>query len=73
MYGMHKTTLYLPKKLKAALSRAAAMRGCSEAELLREALREVLGRMPPPRPRLPLFHSGKPKLAENVEKALAGR
>ena len=33
-----KTTLYLPDELKRALERVAAERGCSEAELVREAL-----------------------------------
>lgn len=72
MYGMHKTTLYLPAELKAALARAAAARRCSEAELLRAALREMVGRTTPPQPRLPLFHSRKRRLAERVEQALAG-
>lgn len=77
MYGMdkggtQKTTIYLPKALKAALSRAAAARGCSEAELVREALRDVAAKSTPPQPRLPLFRSGKPRLAERVETALAG-
>jgi plasmid stability protein len=72
MYGMQKTTLYLPDELKAALSRAAASRGCSEAELLREALRDVVARTTAPQPRLPLFHSRKPRLAEQVDRALAG-
>ncbi len=32
MYGMKKTTVYLPDELKAALERAAAAQGRSEAE-----------------------------------------
>jgi hypothetical protein len=72
MYGMQKTTVYVPDELKHALSRAAAARGCSEAELIREALRAVTARAVTPRPRLPLFKSRKPRLAERVDKALAG-
>ena len=72
MYGMRKTTLYLPRELKATLARVAASRGCSEAELLREAVRQAVDRAVPPRPRLPLFRSGKPALAERADKALAG-
>lgn len=36
MYGMVKTTVYLPDELKAALKRTAKANGCSEAELIRE-------------------------------------
>jgi Ribbon-helix-helix protein, copG family len=72
MYGMQKTTVYVPEALKRSLARAAAARGCSEAELIREALRVVTAHNAPPRPRLPLFKSGKPRLAERVEEALAG-
>ncbi len=69
MYGMKKTTVYLPDELKAALERAAA-RGRSEAELVREAVRELTQRLEPPRPRLPLFSSGDPTLAERVDEEL---
>jgi len=72
MYGMQKTTVYVPDELKHALERAAAARGCSEAELIREALRTVTARAAPPRPRLPLFRSRRPRLAERVDEALAG-
>jgi len=72
MYGMQKTTVYVPDELKHALARAAAARGCSEAELIREALRAATARTPAPRPRLPLFNSRKPRLAERADKALAG-
>jgi predicted DNA-binding protein len=37
MYGMKKTTVYLPEDLKSALGRVAAQKGRSEAELIREA------------------------------------
>jgi Arc/MetJ-type ribon-helix-helix transcriptional regulator len=69
VYGMKKTTVYLPDELKAALERAAA-RGRSEAELVREAVRELTQRLEPPRPRLPLFSSGDPTLAERVDEEL---
>jgi hypothetical protein len=57
---------------RAKVARAAVARGCSEAELIREALRAVTARTAPPRPRLPLFKSRKPRLAERVDEALAG-
>ena len=72
MYGMQKTTVYIPKDVKRALGQAAAARGMSEAELIREALRAITSKAPPPRPRLPLFKSGKPGLAERVDEALQG-
>jgi len=72
MYGMQKTTVYIPKDVKRALGRVAAARGVSEAELIREALRALTSQIPPPRPRLPLFKSGKPRLAERVDEALSG-
>ena len=72
MYGMQKTTVYVPEELKRSLARAAAARGCSEAELIREALRAVTAHSAPPRPRLPLFKSGKRRLAERVDEALDG-
>ena len=70
MYGMQKTTVYIPKDVKRALGQVAAARGVSEAELIREALRVLTSKTTPPRPRLPLFRSGKPKLAERVDEAL---
>lgn len=48
----------------------AAARGVSEAELIREALRTLTSKSTPPRPRLPLFASAKPWLAERVDEAL---
>ncbi len=59
MYGMKKTTVYLPDDLKVALERAAA-RGRSEAELIREAVRDLTGDIERPKPKMPLFSSGDP-------------
>jgi len=70
MNGMQKMTIYIPKDVKRALDRAPAARGVNEAELIREALRTLTSKTTPPRPRLPLFKSGKPRLAERVEEAL---
>lgn len=72
MYGMQKTTVYLPDDLKRALGRCAAARGQSEAEFIREALRAMTAAAPSPRPRLPLFASDVPDLAERVDTALEG-
>lgn len=67
---MQKTTVYIPEDVKRALGRLAAARGVSEAELIREALRALTSKTTPPRPRLPLFKSGKPRLAERVDEVL---
>ncbi len=72
MYGMLKTTIYLPEEMKLELQRIAASRGISEAELIREALKGIIESAAPPKPRLPLFKSGNPNLAENVDKYLQG-
>jgi len=72
MYGMQKTTVYIPEDVKRALAQVAAARGVSEAELIREALRALTSQTTPPRPRLPLFKSGKSRLAERVDQALSG-
>ena len=72
VYGMQKTTVYLPDDLKRALEQTATSRGCSEAELIREAVRALTGMATRPRPRMPLFRSGRPGLAERVDQALKG-
>jgi Arc/MetJ-type ribon-helix-helix transcriptional regulator len=73
MYGMKKTTVYLPDDLKADLERAAGDMGRSEAELIRDAVRSLLEGRRPPRPKVPLFDSGDPTLAERVDEELAGQ
>lgn len=72
MGGMEKTTVYLPDDLKRALRRAARASGRSEAELIREGVGLVTGAHRIAEPRLPLFDSGQPDLAESADDALAG-
>ena len=72
MYGMKKTTVYLPEDLKSALGRIAKEKGRSEAELIREAIRDLVQDTEPPRPRLPLFSSGDSTLARRFEEELRG-
>jgi len=69
---MKKTTVYLPEDLKSALGRIAKEKGRSEAELIREAIRDLVQDTEPPRPRLPLFASGDPTLARRFEEELRG-
>jgi metal-responsive CopG/Arc/MetJ family transcriptional regulator len=68
---MQKTTVYLPDDLKAALERAAAETGKSEAELIREGVRQLVEQRAPPPPRTGTFHSGIPNLASRVDEFLA--
>lgn len=71
MYGMRKTTVYLPDELKAELERVAGETGKSEAELVRDAIRRLVRESRPPKPRLPLFDSSDATLAERVDEELA--
>lgn len=72
MYGMRRTTVHLPDELKAALERTAALSGRSEADLIREGVQHAVSSGRRPRPRLPLFDSGDPTLAERAEELLEG-
>ncbi|MHB8289759.1 MAG: ribbon-helix-helix domain-containing protein [Acidimicrobiales bacterium] len=67
---MEKTTLYLPEDLKAGVKRAAAERGISEAEIIRESIRGSVGGVRP-RARGALYSSGQP-IARDAEEMLAG-
>jgi len=69
---MTKTTVYLPPELKRALAKLASRRGCSEAALLREAVARLAGEAEAPAPRIPLFRSSGPSIAEDIDKALEG-
>ena len=44
MYGMHRTTVYLPEEMKARLAAEAERRGLSEAEIIRRAVDKELTR-----------------------------
>ncbi len=69
---MEKTTVYLPRELKRALTRLARARRCSEAELLREAVSRLTHEDEAPAPRLPLFRATGPSIAGDVDRALEG-
>lgn len=72
MGGLEKTTAYLPRELKDALRETARESGRSEADLIREGIRVVTDSGSVVSPRLPLFESGIPDLAERVDEHLAG-
>jgi Ribbon-helix-helix protein, copG family len=67
---MEKTTLYLPDDLKAAVKRAAAQEQISEAEVIRQSIRQVVCAVRP-RPRGGLFSSGHP-IARHTDELLSG-
>ena len=68
---MKKTTVYVPDELKVRLSQVAERTGVSEADLIRRGIEEVVQAETPARPRLAIFESGEPRLAERTDKELA--
>lgn len=68
---MRKTTGYLPDELKRRVERTAREQNRSEAEVIRDALDRFTASTERPRPRLPLFDSGDPTLAERIDEILA--
>jgi predicted transcriptional regulator len=72
LYGMFKTTVYLPDDLKAELARLAEETGRSEAELIREGIRLAVARQAPPTPTIGIQVSADPHFAEHVDEHLVG-
>jgi hypothetical protein len=68
VYGMHRTTIYLPEDMKARIAQMARIQRTTEAEFIRGAIERALER---PRPRGGLFHSGDPTWASRDEELLA--
>ena len=69
---MHKTTIYLPEPLRDRVKLAAVERHVSEAEIIRAAIDAYTAPKERPRPKLPLFSSGLPDLAERADEYLHG-
>jgi predicted transcriptional regulator len=67
---MDKTTVYLPAELKVAVKRVAALRGSSEAEVIRSAI-EAAVTASRPRPRGGLYAGTEP-IAARVDELLEG-
>ena len=67
---VEKTTVYLPDDLKAAVKRAAHLQGVSEAEIIRESIRAVVGDVRR-RPRGGLY-SGREPIARCADDLLDG-
>ena len=68
IYGVIKTTVYLPDSLKKDVERQAQQRSCSEAEVIRQAIQDAVSR-PKPRPGIIGGDSG---WAERVDELLEG-
>jgi len=72
MYGMVRTTVYLPDALKLALERTARETGRSEADLIREGVRLAVDRQQPPLPTIGILVSDDPHFAEHADDHLVG-
>ncbi len=72
MYGMVKTTVYLPDDLKLALARMARETGRSEADLIRDGIRLAVAQQQPPPPTIGILVSDDPSFAQRVDEHLAG-
>ena len=68
--SVDKTTIYLPTELKTAIKRVARQRGVSEAEVIRDSIRDAVGD-DRPRPRGGLFGSRSP-IARKADDHLPG-
>ena len=68
IYGMNKTTVYLPEALKRGVEQLARQRACSEADVIRQAVQEAISR-PEPRPGI---IPGDSAWAEKVDDHMAG-
>lgn len=68
--AMIRTTIYLPEGLKAALEAKATQEGRTQADIVRDALQQLL-RVTPQRSWSALFHSGHSDTSENVDELLA--
>lgn len=74
MYGMVKTTVYLPKELHMRLDAAAAASGVSKAELIRRGIAMLLAASGAPNcSALPAFHSGRSRTARAMDDVIYGR
>ncbi|HEY5842109.1 MAG TPA: CopG family transcriptional regulator [Mycobacterium sp.] len=67
---MEKTTVYLPRDLKAAVKHAAQQRGVSEADVIRESIRAGVGGTKP-RARGGLYSNSEP-IARRTDELLDG-
>ena len=73
MYGVKRTTIYLPDEMKAAIEREATRRGVSEAEVIRGAVEADLRTRPTRRIQTPVFPDGLgEEIGTRVDELLEG-
>jgi Arc/MetJ-type ribon-helix-helix transcriptional regulator len=73
MYGMKRTTIYLPDEMKADIEREAARRGVTEAEVIRSAVEANLAMRPRRRIQTPAIPEGIDEdIADRVDELLGG-
>lgn len=72
IYGMHKTTVYLPEDLDLRLQAEAEAAGLSKAELIRRGVTALLDSSDTPKRSgpLPVFDSGRPRTVDELDDAL---
>jgi len=72
MYGMKKTTIYIPTELKRDLDAASAREGRSSADFIRDAITSAIDAQRAPDPRVPLTTRGlgDPTIAERTDELL---
>lgn len=68
IYGMNKTTVYLPETLKRGVEQLARQRACSEAEVIRQAIEDAISR---PKPKSAII-LGDSAWAERLDEHLVG-
>jgi len=69
---MKTAVVHFPEELKADLERVAESEGRTEEDLILEGVRRVVELHGAPPPRIPLFSSGDPTLAERTDELLKG-
>lgn len=74
LYGMVKTTVYLPEELEMRLDAEAAATGVSKAELIRRGIGMLLAVSDTPKrsAALPVFHSGRSRTAREMDDDIYG-
>ena len=73
MYGVRRTTIYLPDEMKSEIEREAARRGVTEAEVIRAAVNAHIETRSTRRPQLPVFPEGLgEEIGTRVDELLEG-
>lgn len=68
---MNKTTIYLTDDLRDGVKRIAQTRGVAEAEVIRDAIRQVVAKERP-KPKFGLFSGDGSSVAENMDEWMKG-